>query len=77
MAALFQESPVVVVIEGDEIVKTVLPTEPEDKDESIKASSFFVTAISWNKSGNKIYTGTSKGYLNIIDAATNKVKSFC
>lgn len=37
VAALFQESPVIVDIEGDNIIKTVLPTEPEDKDESIKA----------------------------------------
>lgn len=37
VAALFQESPVIVDIEGNDIIKTVLPTEPEDKDESIKA----------------------------------------
>lgn len=35
--------------------------------------AFFVTAVSWNKTGSKLYTGTSKGYLNIIDVATNKV----
>lgn len=37
VAALFQESPVIVDIVGDDIIKIVLPTEPEDKDESIKA----------------------------------------
>lgn len=39
-------------------------------------SAFFVTAITWNKTGNRIYTGTSKGYFNMIDVETNKVRRF-
>lgn len=38
------------------------------------STSFVVTAVSWNKTGNRIYTGTSKGHLNIIDVETKKVK---
>ena len=84
----FKESPVIVDIDGEKMIKTILPTEPDDKDESIKAyvtiyvgcrlenqltrklyyrSSSYVTAVAWNKTGTKLYTGTSKGYLNIID----------
>ncbi|KAI9482771.1 MAG: retinoblastoma-binding protein-like protein 5 [Benjaminiella poitrasii] len=74
VAALFQVSPVIVDIVGDDIVNmTTLPTEQEDKDESIKPTSLLVTAISWNKTGNRIYTGTTKGYLNIIDVEKNKI----
>jgi uncharacterized protein YfaS (alpha-2-macroglobulin family) len=40
----------------------------------MRRSSFFVTAVSWNKAGTKLYTGTSKGYLNIINVTTNKVR---
>jgi COMPASS component SWD1 len=36
-------------------------------------NSFLVTAVSWNKAGTRIYTGTSKGYLNIIDVESNKI----
>jgi hypothetical protein len=36
VAALFQESPVIVDIIGDEIKKTILPIELEEKDESAK-----------------------------------------
>jgi COMPASS component SWD1 len=73
VAALHQETPVIVDIIGDDIVKTELPLEPENKDESSKATSFVVTAVSWNKTGNRIYIGTSKGHLNIIDVETKKI----
>ncbi|KAG1545391.1 hypothetical protein G6F45_005646 [Rhizopus arrhizus] len=72
VAVLFQDNPVVVDILGEDIVKTVLPTEPDLKEEKPK-NAFFVTAIAWNKAGTKIYAGTSKGYLNIIDVETNKI----
>ncbi|KAI8347654.1 WD domain-containing protein [Blakeslea trispora] len=71
IAALFQEKPVIVDIENDSYVKTVLPTEAED-DSNTKAS-FYVTAIAWNKTGSRIYTGTSKGHFNIIDVESNKI----
>lgn len=47
VAALFQESPVIVDIDGNDIKKTVVPTEPEDKDESIKpyVSFFFLKRL--------------------------------
>lgn len=40
VAALHQETPVIVDIIGDDIVKTELPLEPENKDESSKAYVF-------------------------------------
>ncbi|KAK4519026.1 Rho guanine nucleotide exchange factor [Mucor velutinosus] len=71
-AALFQEKPVIVDIVGEEPVRTELPTEPDDTDDTGKVSSY-VTALAWNKAGNRIYTGSSKGHLNIIDVETNKI----
>lgn len=54
-------------------IKRVLPIETND-DEKSKSSSY-VCAISWNKTGTRIYAGTSKGYLNIIDPLTMEVSS--
>ncbi|KAI8079092.1 WD domain-containing protein [Gilbertella persicaria] len=71
VAALFQENPVIVDIENDTFTKIDLPTEVED-DPNTKIS-FYVTAVIWNKTGNRIYTGTSKGHLNIIDVESNKI----
>ncbi|KAI8983127.1 WD40-repeat-containing domain protein [Pilobolus umbonatus] len=71
VAALFQEHPVIVDLKGNHAIKTVLPIEIED--DSTKQGSFYVTTATWNKSGNLIYTGSSKGHLNIIDVETNKV----
>ncbi|KAI8646203.1 quinon protein alcohol dehydrogenase-like superfamily [Parasitella parasitica] len=72
IAALFQKKPVIVDIVGTETVRTELPTEPDDKDDSSKATSY-VTALAWNKAGSRIYTGNSKGYLHIIDVESNKI----
>ncbi|CAO3684972.1 unnamed protein product [Rhizopus microsporus] len=73
VAVLFQDNPVIVDILGQDIVKTVLPTEPDTKEEKSPKNSFLVTAVSWNKAGTRIYAGTSKGYLNIIDVESNKI----
>ncbi|KAI9272430.1 WD domain-containing protein, partial [Sporodiniella umbellata] len=77
IAVLYQDSPVIVDILGEDIVKTILPTEPETKDEKQSKQDvrhpFFVTAAAWNKAGTKVYTGTSRGYLNIIDVEGSKV----
>ncbi|KAI8977098.1 WD40-repeat-containing domain protein [Mycotypha africana] len=68
VAALFQQNPVIVDIdENGEAVITPLPLEPPENDGSIKPPVSYVTAISWNKAGNRVYTGTAKGYLSIIN----------
>ncbi|CAO3590637.1 unnamed protein product [Absidia cylindrospora] len=71
VAALFQESPVLVKLVDGKVIKTTLPTETND-DEKSKSSSY-VCAVSWNKTGTRIYAGTSKGYLNIIDPLAMEV----
>lgn len=73
IAVLHHDSPVIVDILGKDIVKTVLPTEPETREERHSKHPFFVTAAAWNKTGTKIYTGTSKGYLNVVDVESNKI----
>ncbi|KAF7730248.1 hypothetical protein EC973_002491 [Apophysomyces ossiformis] len=72
VAALSHDNPVIVdIIDGD-IKKTPLPTENDDQ-KTEKTPSSNVTAIAWNKTGNMIYTGTSRGYLNIINAETCQI----
>ncbi|KAI7862490.1 Set1 complex component swd1 [Spinellus fusiger] len=71
VASLFQDSSVVVDISQQEPQKWVLPTEADGKEDH--KSSAYITASVWNKTGTLIYTGTSKGYLNIIDASTRKM----
>jgi COMPASS component SWD1 len=33
----------------------------------------YTTSVSWNKNGDRIYAGTSKGFLNVIDVESRKV----
>ncbi|KAI8879674.1 Set1 complex component swd1 [Backusella circina FSU 941] len=73
-AALFQEHPVIVdILDDNTTEKRVLPTESTTEEENSKPTSSYVTAVSWNKKGDLLYTGTSKGYLNIIDLETIKI----
>ncbi|CAO3625363.1 unnamed protein product [Cunninghamella blakesleeana] len=72
VAALFQDDPVLVnILEDGTVKKSIIQTDTDQLDE--KAKSSYVCSISWNKTGNKIYAGTSKGYLYIIDAQSLKV----
>ncbi|KAI8577441.1 hypothetical protein K450DRAFT_251655 [Umbelopsis ramanniana AG] len=82
VAALSQESPVIVDMNDGTVRKYELPTElPSDEDASDKDKDqqvaekprSYTTAISWNKSGDRIYAGTSKGFLNVIDTQTRKL----
>ncbi|KAI9306634.1 WD40-repeat-containing domain protein [Cunninghamella echinulata] len=75
VAALFQDNPVLVdILEDGTIQKTIIYTDKEDDDHhDEKAKSSYVCSVAWNKMGTKIYAGTSKGYLNIIDVQTLKV----
>ncbi|KAG0164447.1 hypothetical protein DFQ30_009940 [Apophysomyces sp. BC1015] len=72
VAALSHENPLIVDVVDGQIKKTVLPTE-SDEQKGEKTPSSNVTAIAWNKTGNMIYTGTSRGYLNIINAETCQI----
>ena len=75
VAALYQEKPVLVDISDGNVKRTVLPAEEGDDDANDKASSY-VTAVAWNKTGSRIYAGTSKGHLNVIHPSTQKVRRF-
>lgn len=37
------------------------------------STTIFGSAVSWNKNGSRIYVGTSKGYLYVVDSETLKV----
>ncbi|KAL0096051.1 retinoblastoma-binding protein-like protein 5 [Phycomyces blakesleeanus] len=71
VVSLYQESPVIVDLSSGKVEQWTLATETEGKEDH--KSSSFVTSSVWNKAGTSIYAGTSKGYLNIIDANTRKI----
>ncbi|KAI8074114.1 WD40-repeat-containing domain protein [Gongronella butleri] len=69
VVALFQEIPVMVKVnlETGKYTCTNLPLDiPED-------SNAFVTSLAWNKPGTRLYLGTSKGHLHILDPEESKV----
>ncbi|KAI9323510.1 WD40-repeat-containing domain protein [Dichotomocladium elegans] len=71
IAALFQDRPAIVdVTDGTTVITKLL----EDlDDQSGKSSTIYGSAVAWNKTGNRIYIGSSKGYLYIVDSETLKV----
>ncbi|ORX62772.1 WD40 repeat-like protein, partial [Hesseltinella vesiculosa] len=66
--ALFQEQAVLVQVQEDG--KYTCRNIPLDIPEEANA---YVTSLSWNKPGTRLYLGTSKGHLNIVDLAADKV----
>ncbi|KAG2218800.1 hypothetical protein INT45_005447, partial [Circinella minor] len=68
VAALQSSNPVVVDVSDGKTRMTKLLTDNID----CEAGKFFISAISWNKTGSRIYAGSSKGHLFIIDGETYK-----
>ncbi|KAI8371652.1 WD40-repeat-containing domain protein [Radiomyces spectabilis] len=68
VAALFQEKPVILDLSNGSAQKIALPTGEENEN-----TTSYVTFATWNKTGHRIYTGSSKGYVNIIDAESLKI----
>ncbi|KAI7859556.1 Set1 complex component swd1 [Circinella umbellata] len=68
VAALQSSNPVVVDVSDGKTRITKLLTDNID----CEAGKFFISAISWNKTGSRIYAGSSKGHLFIIDGETYK-----
>ncbi|KAI8149001.1 WD40-repeat-containing domain protein [Fennellomyces sp. T-0311] len=65
VAALHQNNPVVVDVSEGKTKITKLAVDPDYEN-----GKYFVSAVSWNKTGSRIYAGTSKGHLYIIDGET-------
>ncbi|KAI9246120.1 WD40-repeat-containing domain protein [Phascolomyces articulosus] len=66
-AALQQSNPVVVDVSNGKTRITRLLTDTPEYE-----GKFFISAISWNKTGSRIYAGSSKGHLFIIDGESYK-----
>ncbi|KAG2186066.1 hypothetical protein INT43_002504 [Umbelopsis isabellina] len=81
IAALFQDAPVIVDMNNGKIERYELPNDlpveedgASDKDQVVKEKpSSYTTSVSWNKNGDRIYAGTSKGFLNVIDVESRKI----
>lgn len=72
VVALFEDKPILVDISKDEPVKRVIPTQSkqaqdngEEEDPKIQT-----TIAKFTPSGNHIFTGTNKGWINVIDTKT-------
>ncbi|KAL1916533.1 uncharacterized protein VTP21DRAFT_5724 [Calcarisporiella thermophila] len=68
-ASLFQEAPVLVELSDGRIHQRDIPTSPEGEEHS----SGTVTTLCFDLTGERIYTGNSRGFIYIIDVATLKV----
>ncbi|CAG8575085.1 11491_t:CDS:2 [Funneliformis mosseae] len=82
VASIYQDSPVIVEI-GDTIRRFPLPTNAESLSDANNSSSEETTnstlyihktvVCRYDKCGNRILTGTNKGYLNVIDPTTRRI----
>lgn len=71
VASLYESSAKYVHIGGDEAVIEELPTEEATDDEKTQKHLTLVTQF--HKSGEYIFTGTSRGYLNVISSKTKEI----
>lgn len=80
VAALFEETPLLVDIRDPSPIKTRLSSAPKrpklDEDEPVNEKQAAqdaknaTTVVIWSGNGQHILTGTNKGWFNIIDIAT-------
>ena len=69
--SLFEDHPYLVDISSPIPTKHRIPTEPlTDTEPNIKQAT---TSAIWSVQGNHIITGTSKGFINIIETATLRI----
>lgn len=54
--------------------RTVLPHHTEEQKQDTKKQKMHVSAVSFNKKGDKIYTGDAKGFITIIDTKTLEIE---
>ncbi|ORX82313.1 WD40 repeat-like protein [Basidiobolus meristosporus CBS 931.73] len=74
LVCLFQKAPVLVDLSRD-LEQVALPTSMEISDEQADSNNGvdYITEATFNRKGDKIFTGSSRGVLNIIDTATRKI----
>ncbi|KAK9695469.1 chromatin binding protein, variant 2 [Basidiobolus ranarum] len=74
LVCLSQKAPVLVDLSRD-LEQTTLPVSTGNMEEQSDANSGldYVSEGTFNRKGDRIYTGSSRGYLNIIDMDTKKI----
>lgn len=70
VCSLFEDHPYLVDITNPTPIKHRLPTKPIDDDSAVKQQT---TSTIFSTQGNHIISGTSKGYINIIETATRRI----
>ncbi|KAK5091597.1 chromatin binding protein [Lithohypha guttulata] len=71
VCSLFEDHPYLVDLTNVDPIKYRLPTKPIDQDDT--AAKQQTTSTVFSVQGNHIISGTSKGYINIIETATRKI----
>jgi COMPASS component SWD1 len=80
--ALFEEQPMLVDITDADPIKTTLPSAPKrsqeereaaDEKQVAKDAKQTTTVIKFSFSGDRIFAGTNKGWINVIDTETCQI----
>lgn len=78
MASVLETDPVLVDLHGTSATRHVLPTTlptlstAEDDAAEVTKTQYTLVAV-FDRSGKYIYSGTSRGLFNVIDAETREV----
>jgi len=77
VASVLETDPLLVDLHGTApkryILPTTLPTLSTGEDDEVKKPTEYTLVAVFDRSGRYIYTGTSRGHFNVIDAETREV----
>ncbi|EXJ87346.1 hypothetical protein A1O3_04305 [Capronia epimyces CBS 606.96] len=73
VASLFEDRPYLVDITAPEAIKRILPTTPLSDSIPRSENKQATTSAIFSVLGNHIITGTSKGYINILETESRKI----
>lgn len=77
VASVLETDPLLVDLHGTApkryILPTTLPTLSTGEEDEVKKPTEYTLVAVFDRSGRYIYTGTSRGHFNVIDAETREV----
>jgi hypothetical protein len=77
VASVLETDPLLVDLHGTApkryVLPTTLPTLSTGADDEVKKPTEYTLVAVFDRSGRYIYTGTSRGHFNVIDAETREV----
>ena len=77
VASVLETDPLLVDLHGTApkryVLPTTLPTLSTGEEDQVKKPTEYTLVAVFDRSGRYIYTGTSRGHFNVIDAETREV----